>query len=127
MSKSKKATATVTPTTIAVAPAMGKVGKATAGGHVTAWRLQPAFAPTSTIKLVSTVNPWRANTPGHKFYVAVLAKNPATVQAALTLGATAGFNAAECQKHLRWLFTWGGAYLQVNGKLYSAPVATQAA
>lgn len=113
-------TTTSTPT-IAVAPTMGEQGSRKTGGHYNAYRATPVFAPTATLRLVSAVNPWRPMSPGHAFYTAVLANNPATVSDAIALGAKAGLKAREVQNHLRWLYTWGGAYLEVDGKLFAAP------
>jgi hypothetical protein len=106
-----------------VAPVVGAQGQKTVhGGHYTAYRAQSAFAPTATLKLISGSNPWRPNTPGHTFYTAVLSKAPATVSAALELGAKVGFKASASQAHLRWLYTWGGSYVQIDGKVFSPPV-----
>lgn len=110
----------------AVAPTVGQVGhKSQHGGHYAAFKACGSFALSDTLAIVAgTNNPWRPGTPGSAFYAAVLAKSPATVQAAVVLGQSAlGLKPAQVQAHLRWLFTWGGAYLQVNGKLHSASVA----
>jgi hypothetical protein len=114
-----------------VAPVVGQQGKKSQhGGHYLAYKNQPAFAPTATLSIVAgTNNPWRPNTPGFDFYSTVLAKSPKTVAEAIAMGAKAGLKAGQVQAHLRWLFTWGGAYLSVDGKLYSAsqaPVSTVA-
>lgn len=106
-----------------VAPVVGVQGhKSQHGGHYLAYKGQPAFALDSTLAIVQgTNNPWRPGTPGHSFYEAVLTKKPATVKAALELANSAlGLKPAQAQAHLRWLYTWGGAYLQVNGALYGA-------
>lgn len=121
VTKAKVATAPVTANT-PVAPVNGAQGKATPGGHVTAWRAQAkaGFNPTHSLKLLSTTNPWRPNTPGHTFWVKALAVSPApaTVGAALDLAKKAGIKGAA--GHLAWLYTWGGAYVSVNGKTYPA-------
>lgn len=96
-------------------------GSSTPGGHYVAYKAQPKFDLESSIKLVSSVNPWRPGTPGHVFYSKVLAQNPGSVAKAVALGETAGFKAREVQNHLRWLFTWGGSYVEIGGKLYAAP------
>jgi hypothetical protein len=100
-------------------------GSAIPGGHIKAFRAQGAFAPSATLSRIVPTNPWRVGTPGARFYSEVLAHGPATVQAALDLGVKAGFTPAMSQGHLRWLYTWAGAYLAVDGLLYgqSAPVA----
>jgi hypothetical protein len=115
-----------TITTTPVAPTMGAQGKSTPGGHYSAYRAQPRFAVEATMRLISGTNPWRPNTPGHRFYTAVLAKNPATVAAAIALGKDAGFKAREVQDHLRWVYTWGGSYVEIGGKVFSPPVAPAA-
>ncbi len=104
---------------VPVAPRGGEaVGTSTKGQHILDYRAQPAFPVTAKLALVSTVNPWRANSPGHAFYVKVLALKPATVKSAIDLGAKMGLKAGMVQAHLRWLYTWGGAYLSVDGQLY---------
>jgi len=115
---------TPTTTTIAIAPAhpMGQ-GSQTKGGHHNAWRAQPKFQPSDKLSLVSTVNPWRPNSLGWSFYNAVLAPCPATVSDALAVGKAKGYPARVVQGHLRWLYTWGGSYLAVNGSTYAAPAA----
>lgn len=112
-----------TITTTPVAPTVGQQGQKTHGGHYTAYRAQPAFAPTASLELISGNNPWRPYTPGHNFYVQVLAKTPATIGAALELAKGAGIKANDAQKHLRWLYTWGGSYIRVDGQVYSPPQA----
>lgn len=108
-----------------VAPVVGVQGKATPGGHVLAYKAQPAFGATATLQLVAgTNNPWRPGTPGHAFYVQVLAglAPGATVAQCIAAAATAkvpgATKAGQVQGHLRWLYTWGGAYLAIDGKLY---------
>jgi hypothetical protein len=107
-----------------VAPVVGSQGSSTPGGHYVAYRAQGAFALDASLKLISGSNPWRPNTPGFRFYTAVLAKSPATVGAAVTLGKDAGFKPREVQNHLRWLYTWGGSYVEIGGKVFSPPVGT---
>lgn len=121
----KPATAPVSApaATIAIAPAHpAGVGKASPGGHVKAWRAQPAFNPAHSIKLVSTVNPWQHGKPGWHFYTQCLANGQSTTiaQAIQLGGQKLGLRPQQVQKHLAWLYTWGGAYLEVNGKLYPA-------
>jgi hypothetical protein len=106
-----------------VAPVVGAQGSSTPGGHYVAYKAQGRFDLSASLKLVSSTNPWRPNTPGFRFYQAVLAKAPATVGAAVTLGVASGFKAREVQNHLRWLYTWGGSYVEIGGKLFAAPVA----
>ena len=86
--------------------------------HAEAFRAQGKFDLTDTLELISHKNPWTPGSLGDQFYKAALVRNPATVQAAITLAAAAGFSAADVQGHLRWLYTWGGEYLRVNGKRY---------
>jgi hypothetical protein len=115
---------TVTPT-IAVAPAQGAQGHATRGGHHHAYMACRRFEASETIKLVSHVNPWRPGTSGHEFYVAALqGGKSATIGAAIELAAKIGLKPRQAIDHLRWLYTWGGSYLEVSGKLYAAPEAS---
>jgi hypothetical protein len=110
-----------------VAPVVGSVGSSSKGGHILAYRAQAKFLLTDTLRIVpGSNNPWRPNTPGYLFYSQVLANAPATVGAAIEMGAKSkpAFRAVDVQGHLRWLYTWGGAYLEVNGKLHSAPATT---
>src|SRR5271166_6649443 len=88
------------------------------GEHVEAYKAQPNFAPTAKLRLVSDENPWGYGTPGHAFYTNVIAKNPATVQEALNLAKAAGIK--DTQGHLKWLYTWDGGYLEVDGKSWDA-------
>src|SRR5271166_7054010 len=69
-------------------------------------------------KVVSDENPWGYGTPGHAFYTNVIAKNPATVQEALNLAKAVGIK--DTQGHLKWRYTWDGAYLEVDGKSWGA-------
>jgi hypothetical protein len=106
-----------------VAPVVGAQGSSTPGGHYVAYKAQGRFDLSASLKLVSSTNPWRPNTPGFRFYQAVLAKAPATVGAAVTLGVASGFKAREVQNHLRWLYTWGGSYIRIAGQVFVPPVA----
>jgi hypothetical protein len=59
---------------------------------------------------------------GWKFYELVLRPNPeSTVGGLLEIGRQNAIGYAESMEHLRWLFTWGGSYIEINGKLYSPP------
>jgi hypothetical protein len=123
---------TVTTTSIAVAPSPAPRGHSDKGAHVLAWRGQKAFDPTSTIRLLNpSVNPWRA-VESADFYSKVLC-NPdvTTVQQAIDLAIKLRIckSAARVQGHLRWLYTWGPGWLEVNGQLYgqsAAPVEAPA-
>jgi hypothetical protein len=99
-------------------------GHATKGGHYVAFKAQGNFAPEATFEVISAVNPWRPNTPGHRFYAAILASKSATVGDVLSVGKEAGFKASDIQGHLRWLFTWGGSYIRVAGNVYAAPAVS---
>lgn len=115
-----KATVTAPTANTPVAPVNGQQGKATPGGHVTAWRAcaKAGFTPTHSVKLLSTTNPWRPNTPGHAFWTKCLSTTPApaTVADVYANAKKAGIKGAA--GHLAWLYTWGGAYVAVNGKQY---------
>jgi hypothetical protein len=106
-----------------VAPVVGQQGTSTPGGHYVAYKSQPVFSPEATLELISGTNPWRPNTPGFDFYTMVLAQKPATVQKAIELGANSKrkFTGPEVQNHLRWLYTWGGSYVRIGGKVFSPP------
>lgn len=109
-----------------VAPTVGAQGTSTPGGHYVQYKAQSAFAPTATIELISGSNPWRPNTPGFFLWVQVLSQSGCnTVAKAIELAAKAKNpqKASEVQKHLRWLYTWGGSYLRVNGAVFVPPPA----
>jgi hypothetical protein len=114
---------TVTNTPVAPSHPEGQ-GTSTKGGHYVAFKAQGNFAPEATFERISATNPWRPNTPGFRFYAAVLAGTPSTVADVLALGKEAGFKASDVQGHLRWLFTWGGSYIRVAGKVYAAPAGS---
>ena len=109
--------------TIAPAHPVG-VGKATPGGHIKAWRAQPAFAAEAKLNIIGA-NLWRPNSPAHRFYEQVLTKAPATVGECIEMakGLAEPFTEKQIQGHLRWMFTANGAFLEVDGQRYSAPVA----
>ena len=96
-------------------------GTSQPGGHVQAFRAQPAFPVEAKLNVIGS-NMWRPGAPGHRFYAEVLAKNPATVQDAIEKAAALKepFNAKQVQTHLRWMFTSAGAFLEVGGKRHSA-------
>jgi hypothetical protein len=100
------------------------VGTAQAGGHIQAFRAQPAFPAESKIN-VTGGNMWRPGTPGYRFYEQVLLQGPATVQEAIDMGSALAepINAKQIQAHLRWLYTSAGGFLEVDGQRYSAPTA----
>jgi hypothetical protein len=107
-----------------VAPVQGVQGSSTPGGHYIAFRACAPFQAASTFALVSSVNPWRPATPGHKLWVQVLSQNPGTIGNVLAMAQERlGFKPRETQGHLRWLHTWGGSYMVVDGQRYAA-VAT---
>jgi hypothetical protein len=110
-----------TPTTanVPVAPRVGEQGTSTPGGHYLAYKATSRFPLDAKLELRTNSNPWRPHSPGASFWASVLSKAPATVGAAITLGASAGFKAREVQNHLRWIYTW--SYLAVNGQVYAAP------
>jgi hypothetical protein len=91
------------------------------GAHIAAWKAQPKFVLEATLRPINTINPWRPNTSGHRFYTKVLSQNPATVGDAMALGTKAGFSAHKIQEHLRWLYTWGGSYIEIAGQVYAKP------
>ena len=98
---------------IAIAPAHPE------GEHNEAYKKCPSFPLNVKIRLTCKINPWRRHSPGRRFFDEVLiAKQPATVGQAIEYAVDIGYTARQAMNHLRWLFTWGGAYLRVNGKLY---------
>jgi hypothetical protein len=112
--------------TISVAPMATVVDQPlTMDAHRKAWRRQPDFPTTDVVKLVSGTNPWRHHSLGWKFYELVLRHHPeATVAELIEWSKPHVIGAMEVQEHLRWLFTWGGSYVAINGELYSpVPVA----
>lgn len=114
-----------TPTvtvSIPVAPKMGDQGTSTPGGHVTAWRAQPNFPLSASFRLISATNPWRAKRSA-VFFDKVLAANPAptTIGQVLAAAEKLGYKPGESQRHLRWLYTWGGSYIEVGGKVFTPP------
>jgi hypothetical protein len=136
MAKANKAQKPATPVapatpapTLPLSPVIAPVGKSVKGAHIQAWRaaLKAGFAPTATLALVQgSTNPWHAGKAGHTFYTAVLAKGPATVQAAITLGATVGFTKANVLGHLAWLYTWG-PFVTINGNTWAQAQAAPTA
>jgi hypothetical protein len=110
-------------TAVNVAPAHpAGQGKSQPGGHVRAWRAQPAFAPEAKLNVIGG-NLWRPDTPSHRFYNEVLTKAPATVQECIDkAGALAEpFTAKAVQNMLRWMYTANGAFLEVDGERFAAP------
>jgi hypothetical protein len=92
--------------------------------HVRAWKSQEDFAWESTIRLVSGTNPWRPNSLGWPLFEYVLRVNPAsTVGEILQIATGYGFGYDDTMRHLRWLYTWGGAYIEIDGRLYNPPPA----
>jgi hypothetical protein len=110
-------------TNIAIAPAhpLGQ-GRAIRGGHIQAFRAQPIFKHTDRLKVLSNANPWRLGSTGGMFFDSVLSQKPRTVADAIALGMKNGFSELDVQGHLRWLFTWTGPHLEVNGKVWRLPV-----
>lgn len=105
-----------------VAPRMGTQGSSTPGGHVQAWRAQKNFALEASFELISATNPWRAKRSAI-FFDRVLAATPAptTIGQVLANAEKLGFKPGESQRHLRWLYTWGGSYIKVGGQVFTPP------
>ena len=115
----------VSNATVTIAPAHpAGVGKAQPGGHVRAWRAQPAFALDAKLNVIGG-NLWRPDTPSHRFYEQVLTQGPMTVQECIDkAGALAEpFTKKQVQAMLRWAYTANGAFLEVDGERFTAPVA----
>ena len=108
-------------TSIPVAPSMGVQGHSEPGQHVINWRAQvrSRFQPSDTLQLIDPVCRWRLGSKGRRFFDLVLAKSPATYDAALELGAKCNppIKATEINGHLAWLYSAGGRLL-VNGQPY---------
>jgi hypothetical protein len=112
-------------TTVTIAPAHpAGQGKSQPGGHVRAWRAQPAFALEAKLNVIGG-NLWRPDTPSHRFYNEVLMQGPMTVQECIDkAGALVEpFTAKQVQAMLRWMFTANGAFLEVDGGRFAAPPA----
>jgi hypothetical protein len=112
-----------TATPIAPAHPAGQ-GTSKPGGHIQAFRAQPAFAIEAKLN-VTGGNLWRPGTPGHRFYEQVLSQSPATVQEAIDKASALAepFTAKHVQSHLRWMFTSAGGFLEVDGKRFAAPAS----
>jgi hypothetical protein len=89
--------------------------------HIQAFRALEAFALEAKINVIG--NPWRAGTPGFRFYEEVLAQGPATVGEAIAKAEALEepFTAKAVQGHLRWLYTSAGGLLEVDGVKFVAP------
>jgi hypothetical protein len=93
------------------------------GKHVLAWKRQPTFAPTDRLTLTTDNNPWAYNTPGYRFFEAVMRQRPATVADAISMakahdgGKVRTERIGSAQGHLRWLYTWG-PHLIVNDQFW---------
>jgi hypothetical protein len=89
--------------------------------HIQAFRALEAFAPEAKIIVIG--NPWRAGTPGYRFYEEVLAEGPATVGECIELAGKLEepFTEKAVQGHLRWLYTSAGGLLEVDGVRFAAP------
>lgn len=87
-------------------------------GHIKAFVTQPHFSEKSEVQLFSVINPWRPYSFGFRFHSHVLmqAHYPATIEEIIDIGIAAGFSPEDTHGHLRWLYTWGGAYLIVDGE-----------
>ncbi len=112
----------IAPVAIAPAHPAGQ-GKSQPGGHIQAWRAQPAFAPEATLTVIGG-NLWRPGTPAHRFYEQVLGLGTVqTVQECIDKAGSLAepFTAKQVQGHLRWMYTANGAFLEVDGQRYSAP------
>lgn len=113
--------------TISVAPQAHMAGRPLElDAHRKAFRIQPDFPLDASVKLVSGTNPWRYQGLGWHFYEKVLRPtfnrvDTSTVGELLRLGRPHGIGDAEGMEHLRWLFTWGGSYVEIDGHLYSDP------
>ena len=118
--------ATTVATLIAPAHPAG-IGKATPGGHIKAWREQPAFALEAKLNIIGG-NLWRPGTRAHEFYEQVLTQKPATVGDCIDKAEALAepFTAKQVQGHLRWLFTANGAFLEVDGERFVAPLRLEA-
>jgi hypothetical protein len=120
MTNLSNATAPIT-TNIAPAHPAGQ-GKSQPGGHIRAWRMQPAFALEAKLNVIGA-NLWRPGTRAHEFYEKVLAKAPGTVGECIEMAKSLSepFTEKQIQGHLRWAFTASGAFLEIDGQRYSAP------
>ena len=123
MSKSiKNPTMEVNPT-IAIAPSATVVGRPVElDMHRKMFKVQPDFPGEARVRLVSGTNPWRPNSLGWRFYELVLRHHPeSTVGELCRLGIPHLIAQEEAMEHLRWLFTWGGSYVEIGGRLFAPP------
>ena len=113
----------IATTTTPISPAHPNgQGNSKPGGHIQAWRAQPAFPAEAKLNIIGG-NLWRPGTPAHRFYEEVLSQGPMSVQECIDkAGALAEpFTAKAVQGHLRWMFTANGAFLEVDGVRFVAP------
>ena len=108
---------------IAVAPSATVAGiEPELDAHRKAFRVQEDFPLDATTKMVSGTNPWRPRGLGWVFYETVLRHYPiSTVGEILKIGMANGIDRFLAMQHLRWLFTWGGSYIEIGGRLYAPP------
>ena len=99
---------------------------ATPISHFRAWRAQKAFPHSAAIVMLVDLPRWTPGKTGWDFWQKVLCHKPATVGECIVLGKKFGYTAYECQRHLAWLYTWGGDQVEIGGLRYThmVPVAT---
>ena len=105
------------PVNIPVAPSMGHIT------HVDAFKGQPDFGLNEVTRLVSGSNPWRNGSRAWPIFELVLRRNPVSTVGRLLelIWEHCRIPDEEAMTHLRWLYTWGGSYLEVGGRLYAPP------
>jgi hypothetical protein len=89
--------------------------------HVGHWKRclrEMQLTSNTSLRVISAYNPWRAGSPGDRFWREVLTKRPATFGEAMALGKACSkpFTAKQAKEHLLWLYTWGGFYIEIDGK-----------
>lgn len=86
--------------------------------HVVAFRRCKPFDPRSSVRVISTHNPWRPNSRAWNLFEQVLrVKTNTTIGGILEDAEAIGYYRADVMRHLRWLFTWGD-FIEIDGMRY---------
>jgi hypothetical protein len=117
---------------VAISPvAQRSETKAQKDAHKLAFRATKPFPLDAMVTFGTTTNPWRGR--GYVFFEAVIRPRlatGATVSELILAGqqvinpcTNQPFSKALCVDFLRWLYTWGGGHMLVNGNQWSPPAA----
>jgi hypothetical protein len=86
--------------------------------HVIAFRRCKNFDLASSVRVISTHNPWRRTALGWNLFEFVLrVKTVTTIGDILNDAHAIGYDPYNTMRHLRWLYTWGD-FLEIDGKRY---------